>query len=322
MTFSGKTVFTPTSFNNPQIQANGGTPPSWHLVAIKGIGVTIRGEPGSSIHGNGQAYWDSVGGNKGRTVNKPKFFKFNLEASTVSGLHVVNTPQHTFSISCNSTTFDRITLDNRAGDARCDSSKRIANYRGSSCGHNTDAFNIGGSFGVTISNARIDNQDDCLALNSGKDITFKDSYCSGGHGISIGSIKTNNTVSSVVISNSTIKDAENGVRIKTYDDCTNGFVSDVLYKDIKLQGITKYGIDVQQDYRNEGPTGIAGNGCPTVGLRLENIEGTVKAGGQSVYVNCGKGSCSDWTWKDIKVSGPKGKLACKEAPAVAVPHCR
>jgi hypothetical protein len=34
-------------------------------------------------------------------------------------------------------------------------------------GHNTDAFDIGDSTGVTISGANVKNQDDCLAINSG-----------------------------------------------------------------------------------------------------------------------------------------------------------
>ena len=28
-------------------------------------------------------------------------------------------------------------------------------------------------------------QDDCLAINAGKNIAFENNYCSGGHGISI-----------------------------------------------------------------------------------------------------------------------------------------
>jgi polygalacturonase len=38
------------------------------------------------------------------------------------------------------------------------------NKNGVSQGHNTDAFDVGSSTGVTISNANILNQDDCLAM--------------------------------------------------------------------------------------------------------------------------------------------------------------
>ena len=50
-------------------------------------------------------------------------------------------------------TLDSITIDNSAGD--------------SAGAHNTDAFDVGDSNGVTISNAIVQNQDDCLAVNSG-----------------------------------------------------------------------------------------------------------------------------------------------------------
>lgn len=72
---------------------------------------------------------------------------------------------------------------------------------------NTDAFDVGSSTGdiiyslslihsgtnishtgVTISGANVANQDDCLAINSGTTITFTGGSCTGGHGLSIGSV--------------------------------------------------------------------------------------------------------------------------------------
>lgn len=44
------------------------------------------------------------------------------------------------------------------------------------------------------------NQDDCLAINAGTNIAFTDNTCSGGHGISIGSIASDKVVSGVTIS--------------------------------------------------------------------------------------------------------------------------
>lgn len=35
-------------------------------------------------------------------------------------------------------------------------------------GHNTDGFDISESTGVTIKNAVVKNQDDCIAINSGE----------------------------------------------------------------------------------------------------------------------------------------------------------
>lgn len=66
----------------------------------------------------------------------------------------MNSPVQVFSINgADTLTLDSITIDNSAGD--------------SAGGHNTDAFDVGSSNGVTISNANVQNQDDCLAVNSG-----------------------------------------------------------------------------------------------------------------------------------------------------------
>ena len=58
------------------------------------------------------------------------------------------------------------------------------------------------------------NQDDCVAINSGSNLVFKDNTCSGGHGISIGSISDDKVVSGVTISGNTVTDSMYGMRIK------------------------------------------------------------------------------------------------------------
>jgi polygalacturonase len=285
--------------------------------------------PGHQIHGNGQEYWDGGGGNKG--VKKPKFMRIEkVTDSSIVGLHVVNTPVHSFAVSgCTKVTLDGIRLDNSQGDKPCSALSRTNKHSdvggGKSCGHNTDGFGVSSSTGIIIKNVRVDNQDDCLAVNSGSDIQFLNNYCSGGHGVSIGSIKSGAKVSGVYVSNTTIRNSENGVRIKTYNDATDASVSDVRYKDIKLEGITKFGIIIQQDYRNDGPTGTAGNSVPIKGVTLSNIKGSMKSG-QGVYVNCGKGTCTGWTWSDIDVKGGKvvkgGPSGCIQAPASAAAFCK
>jgi polygalacturonase len=60
------------------------------------------------------------------------------------------------------------------------------------------------------------NQDDCVAINSGTDIIFRNGYCSGGHGLSIGSVggRSDNTVNGVSFTTSTVTKSVNGIRIK------------------------------------------------------------------------------------------------------------
>jgi polygalacturonase len=290
---------------------------------------TIIGMPGHEIHGNGQEYWDGGGGNKG--IRKPKFMRIEkVTDSSIVGLYVINTPVHSFAISgSDRVTLDGIRLDNSAGDKPCSALQRSARHAdvggGKACGHNTDGFGVSGSKGIKIINVHVDNQDDCLAVNSGTDIHFMNNYCSGGHGISIGSIKSGAKVSGVHVTNSTIRNSENGVRIKTYNDATDASVSDVHYKDIKLEGITKFGIIIQQDYRNDGPTGTAGNSVPIKSVSIKGVKGTMKSG-QGVYINCGRGTCSGWELSDIAVTGGRVVKAapsgCIQAPASAAPFCK
>jgi polygalacturonase len=281
------------------------------LITITGSGVRIIGAPGNKIHGNGQEYWDGVGGNGGKA--KPKFFRLKLSNSRISGLHIVNTPVHVFSISgCKGLTLDGIRIDNAAGD-------RSGGKKG---GHNTDAFDVGDSSDITISNAWVHNQDDCLAVNSGSNIRFINGTCIGGHGLSIGSVggRSNNVVKGVHILNSRISNSENGVRIKTKAGHGKGSVSDVTYSGITLSGITKRGIVIQQDYENSGPTGRPGPDVHISGLKLSNIRGSVSSGAKRIFVLCASGGCSNWSWSGISITG--GSVSCKGIPAGASSFCK
>lgn len=162
-------------------------------------------------------------------------------------------------------------------------------------GHNTDAFDVGSSTNIVISGANVKNQDDCLAINSGTGITFTGGSCSGGHGLSIGSVggRTDNDVSDVTISSSSVSDSANGIRIKTVSGAT-GTVKGVTFKDITLSGITDYGIVIEQDYENGSPTGTPTDGVPITDLTVSSVTGTVESDATNIYILCA--SCSGWTW--------------------------
>ncbi|KAF2866740.1 glycoside hydrolase [Massariosphaeria phaeospora] len=275
------------------------------LISVSGSRLTIKGATGHVIDGNGPAWWDGKGSNGGK--KKPKFFFAHfMKQSTISSLNVKNTPVQGFSInSATDLTLDHITIDNSAGDV-------------TNGGHNTDAFDIGSSTGITISNANIHNQDDCLAINSGTNIHFVGGTCSGGHGLSIGSVggRADNIVDGVVIATSHIFNSQNGVRVKTVAGAT-GSVHNVSYKDITLSNISKYGIVLQQDYQNGSPTGNPTTGIPITEFRAEGITGSVAEKAIPVYVLCGKGACSDWTWAGVQIAGGVKSTKCQNVPAGA-----
>lgn len=235
VTFEGTTTFGYKEWDGP-------------MVSVSGTGITVKGASGAVIDFGGASWWDGEGSNGGKT--KPKaFYAHDLTNSVIENLSVKNTPVQFMSINgASNLQVNDVTMDNSAGTAE---------------GHNTDAFDIGSSTGVYITGANIQNQDDCLAINSGTDISFTGGTCTGGHGLSIGSVggRDDNTVENVSISNSKIKDSQNGVRIKTISGDT-GTVKNITYSDITLSGITKYGIVIEQDYENGSPTGTPNHRCP------------------------------------------------------------
>ncbi|OAQ80649.1 glycoside hydrolase family 28 [Purpureocillium lilacinum] len=273
--FSGKTTFGYKEWAGP-------------LIDVSGKGIVVEGAAGHSIDCQGQRWWDTKGSNGGK--KKPKFFSAHkLTNSRIKGLNVLNTPVQAFSINGakNLEVID-VHMDNSLGDTKG--------------GHNTDAFDVGSSDGVYISGAVVQNQDDCLAVNSGTNITFTGGNCSGGHGLSIGSVggRSNNVVKGVRITNSKISNSDNGVRIKTVSGAT-GSVSDIVYDNIALSNIAKYGIVIQQDYQNGSPTGTPTAGVPITGLTVNRVTGTVKSSGTNVYILCA--ACKNWTWTNNKVTG-------------------
>lgn len=226
--------------------------------------------------------------------------------SKITGLNIQNWPTHCFYVNGNyNLEMSDITLDNSDGDAANSESD------GDPAAHNTDGFDISSSDTVTLSNIWVHNQDDCVAVTSGSNIVIDGIYCYGGHGLSIGSIggKSNNTVDGVTFANAQVVDSQNGVRIKT-NSGTTGTVNNVTYRNVTMSGITKYGLDVQQDYLNGGPTGEPTNGVTISGITFESVTGTATDDAYNYYVLCGDGSCSDFTYTDVSITGGSSGGSC------------
>lgn len=116
--------------------------------------------------------------------------------SVIENLHIQNWPTHLFSISsCSDLTMRNMLLDNSAGDAP------NAISGGLPAAHNSDGFDVSTTNDSLIYDNTVYNQDDCVAITSGNNITVDNMYCSGGHGLSIGSVggKSNNNVTNIVV---------------------------------------------------------------------------------------------------------------------------
>ncbi|GAW00933.1 polygalacturonase [Lentinula edodes] len=240
---------------------------------------------GFSFKGNGELYWDGEGTSGGTTKPHP-LIKFEGSGS-FTDLIIKDSPAHAISVGTTGTSsFTNILVDN---------------LDGASLGANTDGFDVSAS-DVTFSGNTVYNQDDCVAINSGSNIVFENNFCSGGHGISIGSIATGKTVSGVTISGNTVTESMYGMRIKVDSDATDASVSDVTYSGNTISANDKYGFLISQSYSED--FGTPGTGSTISDINFTGSKTTVTTSGNypRVGVDCGK-CTGTWNWAEIDATG-------------------
>ncbi|RPD79321.1 endo-polygalacturonase PG1 [Lentinus tigrinus ALCF2SS1-7] len=265
------------------------------LFQVSGKSITFNGN-GHTFDGNGASYWDGQGGNGGVTKPAP-MMKIKI-SGTYSNVKVLNSPARVYSVSNPAQlTMSQLTIDNSAGDNPNSASG------GKAAGHNTDGFDCS-TTNLIIQDSTIHNQDDCLAINKGSNIVFQRNTCIGGHGISVGSISSDVTVSGITISNNVIQDNDQALRIKTKADASGSTVSNITYSGNTATGIRKYGVIIDQSYPDT--LGTPGTGVKLSGVNFVGSTNSisVNSGAKRVAVNCGSGACSGtWDWSALKVSG-------------------
>ncbi|KAJ7912349.1 pectin lyase fold/virulence factor [Mycena leptocephala] len=274
------------------------------LMTITGNDITFNGG-GHELLGQGDLYWQGINGG----VTKPDpMLRINMGGS-FTNLKLVNSPGRAVAIgevSCETSELTNLDLS-AAGSAP--NSKSGSNPAGA----NTDGFDVSAN-DVTIESSTVANQDDCLAINKGTSIVFSGNTCSGGHGISVGSISSGVTVSNVQITGNTVTSSVNGLRIKTDATATGSTVSSVVYSNNKLSGITSFGVLIDQSY----PSTL---GTPGTGVVINTVtfsgSNTIAVGSSAkrVEVNCGSTSSCDgtWNWSGLTVTGGAAG-AVKNAP--------
>ncbi|KAG1792354.1 glycoside hydrolase family 28 protein [Suillus plorans] len=233
-------------------------------------------------------------------------FLFNLASArisisgTLNDVYVVNSPAHVFSITNpGPLTISGATVDNLQGNYPSSRSGNAA------AAHNTDGFDVNSS-DILIQNCTVLNQDDCLAIKRGTNITFADNYCEYGHGISIGSISSNTVVSDIEIIGNHVVSSAYSFRIKTDTSATNSVVKNVTYSDNTATNCTSFGVLITQSYPSN--LGTPGNGATISDINFNHgtTSLTANKGAYMVAVNCGSGSCTgDWDWSGLQTSGGK-----------------
>eukprot|EP00644_Phytophthora_capsici_P019502 jgi/Phyca11/557807/estExt2_Genewise1Plus.C_PHYCAscaffold_6290001 len=144
-------------------------------------------------------------------------------------------------------------------------------------------------------------------MQSSTNTVFSNNYCSGGHGISIGSlggssVSSADTVSGLTVKGNTIVNSVNGIRIKTIVDL-KGLVSDVTYTDNKLSNV-KNAIVIHSDYSKSkgGYTGKASSAVTIKGITVSGLSGTAT----NLYdIVANSKVVSNWKFSGITVKASK-----------------
>ncbi|KAF7307636.1 Glycoside hydrolase family 28 protein [Mycena indigotica] len=160
----------------------------------------------------------------------------------------------------------------------------------------SDGFSAGGT-NLVFENNYIVNGDDCLTVGNGaRNITWRNSYCEGGHGLSIGSLGKGGSVADVQnvhIENTVMKDSLYGARFKSWTG-GNGLARNITWKNIAFDNVM-FPIYVTQNYWDQGigpkPNTTTTNNTHIQDFTFVNFAGTIRDTG---FV---EGSCvSDPCW--------------------------
>ncbi|KAE8730220.1 hypothetical protein F3Y22_tig00003041pilonHSYRG01153 [Hibiscus syriacus] len=219
-------------------------------------GVVFQGN--GVIDGSGSKWWaTSCKKNKSNalTIDSSSFIK-------VKGLTIQNSQQMNFVIS------------------RCDS-VRVFEVQVSCPGDspNTDGIHITGSTNVILQDSKIGTGDDCISIVNGSSaIKMKRIYCGPGHGVSIGSLRKDNSnaiVTKVVLDTALLRETKNGVRIKTWQAVQ---ISQIMYWNIS--GTTK---------SKEAMKFACSDTTPCSNIVLSNMYLEKKDGTAETYCNSAQG---------------------------------
>ncbi|XXG58581.1 hypothetical protein AAC387_Pa04g0861 [Persea americana] len=219
-------------------------------------------------------------------------------------------------ISMTNTVIDGITSLNSKnfnfGVVECKNFKAI-NFKVTNPGDspNTDGMHVERCSDVTIEGAQIGTGDDCISLGQGlTNVHISKVTCGPGHGISVGSLgkyPDEKDVTGLIVSDSTISDTLNGIRIKSWGNSPSAStVSNVTFENITFKNVNNP-IIIDQEYC---PGGACANEVPSKvqisDVTFKNIQGT-SASEVGVTLLCSKGlPCKNVKLQDINITPSKG----------------
>ncbi|KAH8158806.1 hypothetical protein CIB48_g9441 [Xylaria polymorpha] len=187
---------------------------------------------------------------------------------------------------------------------------------------NTDGWDIGPASYVTISGAKVTNNDDCVAFKPGANyVTVTDITCIGSHGLSVGSLGSKagatDTVQNIYVKGATMTDSTKAAGIKLYPGGSShgtAVVRNVTWENIVVDN-TEYAFQIQSCYGEDAS--YCSSSPSTAQLSDIVVKGfsgktSSKYSPTIMNVNCpAKGTCGV-TMSGITVTPPSGsaKILC------------
>ncbi|GMN27830.1 hypothetical protein TIFTF001_001811 [Ficus carica] len=193
----------------------------------------------------------------------------------------------------------------------------------------TDGIHNGRSTDVKILNSNIQTGDDCVSIgDDSKQITLTQVTCGSGHGISIGSLgkyPNEEPVEDIFVTGCTLKNTQNGVRIKTWPKSNPGTASDMHFEDISMENVGNP-VLIDQEYCPWNACNIkVPSKVKLSNIIFKKIRGTTSTP-LAVCLVCSQGfPCENVVVQDIdlKYSGSEGPVTsqCKNVkPTVSGTH--
>ncbi|KAL4310588.1 hypothetical protein GQ457_01G030560 [Hibiscus cannabinus] len=201
--------------------------------AIHGLILTGHG----TFHGQGSKAWNDCS-KKSNCVRLPATLKFiKVTHGIIRGIKSIDPKGFHIMISM-SRNFRIFKVDLRApGNSP-----------------NTDGIHMSKSDHVKISTTVIATGDDCVSMIHGStNISIKKVTCGPGHGFSIGSLghyDDEADVSRITVKNCSLRETDNGVRIKTYKTNSPSKASGIIFQDLIMTRV-RNPIIIDQEYGNK-----------------------------------------------------------------------
>ncbi|WCJ26878.1 Pectin lyase-like superfamily protein [Euphorbia peplus] len=272
------------------------------LIFYRINGLSIQGQ--GLIDGRGDKWWNlpckphKKGINGTRLLgpcDSPVALRFFRSSNLrVEGLKVKNSPQFHFRFDvCENIEIEMLTVT------------------APSSSPNTDGIHIENTNNVHIYNSVISNGDDCVSIGAGcHNVDINNITCGPSHGISIGSLGSGNShacVSNITVTNSVIKQSDNGVRIKTWQG-GHGSVSKVTFHNIEMEKV-RNPIIIDQYYcltkncKNQTSAVLIDD------VSYTSIKGTYDVRSPALHLACSDSvPCSNIVLSEIELLPEKGQF--------------